>query len=216
MKTVKIWALAASCGLVAFQSWAGSISVPTFGAIGGNTGFYDTGVGSTFGQNSGWTVTSGTVDFIGGYWQSPDGNQTVDMDGNNPGAIATTIDVPAAGTVTVDFDLSGNPDGGSSLKTLQVQLGSATPEVLTYTTGSNTHSDMDYVAESAVFNISTPGDLTLSFASLDVSSSPYGPVVATVTASEANSVPDGGFSLMLLGLSGAGLICLRRPLARLA
>jgi len=205
----KIWALAAGCGLAAFQASAQVIPIDNLGSTGAvyNTLFSP----STFGQNSGWTVTSGSIDQIGTYWQSPDGYNSVDMDGDNPGSIQTIIDVPTAGAVTIDFALSGNPDGGIPLKTLSVDLGSAAAQTFTYTTGANDHGNMMYASESAVF-IVPAGNLILSFSSLDASSSPFGPVVGAISGSEVSSVPDGGFSMALLGMSSMALGWLRRKM----
>src|SRR5271170_206205 len=99
MKQIKILALAACCGLVAFKSLAIDIPVDNFGSYsaGDFNTIFSTSVPNTFGQNSGWTVTSGSIDQIGTYWVSPNAYNTVDMDGDSPGAIQTTIDVPKAG-----------------------------------------------------------------------------------------------------------------------
>jgi hypothetical protein len=213
MRTMKLWALAAGCGLAAFQSSAQVIPVDTFGPIGGNSSFFSIGAAATFGQNNGWTVTSGTLDVIGGYWQSPDGLQTLDMDGSNPGAIATTINVPTAGTVDISFYLAGNFFGNyTGTKYLNVQLGGATAQEFTVLNTGQTVNNMGWTLESASFYDPTPGPTVLSFASLDPGDSDSGPALGTVTASEvsSSSVPDGGASLMLLGLSGGGLIFLRR------
>ena len=39
----------------------------------------------------GWTVTRGSVDYIGPYWQHADGRRSIDLNGNEPGAIAQTL-----------------------------------------------------------------------------------------------------------------------------
>jgi hypothetical protein len=211
VKTVKIWALAAGCGLAALPSWAGSIPIANFGSPDNSGNFTTIYAPGTFGESDAWTVTSGSIDLINNYWTSPNAYKTVDLDGNNPGSIATTIDVPQAGIVTIDFDLAGNPDGAPTVKTMQVQLGSATPEQFTFNKTGYSESNMGWTPESAVFDITTPGEFTLSFASEDVGS-PYGAAVGAISASE-NTVPDGEYSLLLLSLSGGGLICLRRRLA---
>lgn len=210
MKRPLFQVLAAGLAMTASASWAQVIPVPTFGPYSASVGIDEQYAGGTFGQNNGWTVTSGTVETIGTYWQTPDANLTVDMDGISVGAIATTIDVPAAGTVSINFDLSGNPVGGQTVKELQVQLGSLTPQEFTFDiTGHNT-TDMGWTPETATFNVATPGPLTLSFASLDNPPSDWGPALATVTASDTPfTVPDSGSPLMLLGLALGGLMTLR-------
>jgi hypothetical protein len=213
IKSAKLWILGSSCLLVAAQSQLLATSIPVDN-FGNYSGSFDTVVlGNSFGQNNGWTVTAGnialvspSIDQIGQYWQSPDGNNTVDMDGNAPGSIETQINVPYAGTVTINFDLSGNPDGGNPAKTLVVGLGSLSSPNFIYTTGSNSHSDMEYASESVSFNVASGGSYFLSFTSLDAYPSPYGPVVGAVTA----NIPDGGFTVAMLGLALTGLAACKR------
>jgi hypothetical protein len=62
---------------------------------------------------------------------------------------------------------------------------------------------------------------TLSLTSLDdvigTGGYYYGPVVGTVTAFETlNGVPDSGSTLLLLGLAGVAMTCLRSRMTRLA
>lgn len=90
------------------------------------------------------------MDLIAGYWQSPDGKNTVDMDGNSPGLISTLIDVPSAGQVTIGFDLAGNPDG-QSVKYLQVGLGASVSPTFTFDSTGHSEASMGWVAETATF-----------------------------------------------------------------
>jgi choice-of-anchor C domain-containing protein len=75
---------------------------------------------------TGWTVTSGSVDLIGRYWNSSDGARSLDMSGNAPGTIAQTLSTVAGQRYRLSFDVSSNPDQ-ASLKTMRVFFGSATP-----------------------------------------------------------------------------------------
>lgn len=166
----------------------------------GGPGFTTYYSGSSFGP---WTVTSGSVDLIGGYWQSPvTGGGSVDVDGFTPGSFDQTI-ATGAGSYTLTFDLSGNPDGPAQSKTLQVSVGGVT-KTFTFTTGANSRSNMGYVPETLTFTASGP--TTLTFASLDNSGSPWGPVVSDVDlVAGAASVPEpASWALMLLGLSAMG------------
>jgi choice-of-anchor C domain-containing protein len=158
--------------------------------------------GSSFGP---WSVTSGSVDLIGGYWQSPSGpaGGSVDIDGDSPGAISQSL-ATGTGTYTLTFDLSGNPDGAPATKTLDVSVGGVS-QVFTYTIGSNTHASMNYTPESLTFTASGP--TTLSFASGDVGT-PYGPVVGAVSVT---AVPEpASWALMILGAGAIGASIRRR------
>lgn len=217
---IKSWTLAIGFGLTAFPALSQSIAVSTFGTYSSSVNIDEQYLGDTFGQNNGWTVisspvdgASSTVETIGTYWQTPDNNLTVDLDGISVGAIATTIDVPTSGMVSINFDLAGNPVGGQTIKDLQVQLGSAAPQDLTFDTSGYSTSDMGWTSETVVFDITTPGNLTLSFASLDSAPSSWGPTLATVTASEvAATAPDGGSSLLLLSCASVVIGVFRRRL----
>jgi choice-of-anchor C domain-containing protein len=166
----------------------------TFDSPSGGGSFTTYFAGQSFGP---WTVTSGSVDLIGGYWQAPAGGGSVDVDGDAPGAFSQTL-ATGTGAYTLTFDMSGNPDGGPTTKTLQVTVGSAT-QTFTYDIGANSHGDMMYAPESLTFDASGP--TTLTFTSLDVGT-PYGPVVGNVSVS---AVPEPtSWALMLLGVGAMG------------
>lgn len=56
----------------------------------------------------GWTITRGSVDYIGPYWQHADGRRSIDLNGNEPGAIAQTIRTRPGRKYRVTFGLAGN------------------------------------------------------------------------------------------------------------
>ncbi|HEY1925981.1 MAG TPA: choice-of-anchor C family protein [Caulobacteraceae bacterium] len=154
--------------------------------------------GSSFGP---WTVTSGSVDLVGGYWQEPTpGVGSVDLDGNTNGSIDQSIATSAGDTYTLTFDLSGNPGGRAGTKTLEVSVGNVT-QTFTYNTAANSKKNMMYVPESLTFKATGP-TTTLTFASLDHAHSAFGPVVADVAI---DAVPEpAGWALLMLGLGTMG------------
>jgi len=170
-------------------------------------GFQTIGAGGNIG--GAWSVSSGSVDLIGTYWQAPAGTGSVDMDGNSPGAIAQSLSL-AAGFYTLTFDLSGNPDGGTPTKILNVQVGNANQD-FTFTTGANSHANMGYVPE--VLHFYTAGPTTLNFDSLDAGSSPFGPVIGDVVISAPEPA---AWVMMLLGVGAIGAAARRRAGATLA
>jgi choice-of-anchor C domain-containing protein len=152
----------------------------------------------------GWTVLSGSVDWIGGYWQSPTGSGTgsIDLDGTSPGAIYQTITTVANQTYDLSFFLSGNPDGGSPIKSLTVDI-NGTPSgssPYTYITGTNSRGDMQYVMRSFLFT-ATGTSTTIEFASNDASTSPWGPVLGGVSVT---ATPEPA----LYGVLGIGIFSL--------
>ena len=90
----------------------GSFESSTCGASAG--GFATVSAGSNC--ITGWTVDSGSVDYINGYWQAQSGVASIDLAGNSPGAISQIFDTIAGQIYSVDYYLSGNPDGGSLAK----------------------------------------------------------------------------------------------------
>src|SRR6202012_4420191 len=149
--------------------------------------------GSSFGP---WTVTSGSVDLIGNYWQAPPtGGHSVDLDGTSPGAISQSF-TTGPGSYTLSFYLSGNPDGSPSTKDVTVSVGGVS-QLFTYTvTGDKTNMKFDL--EHLTFT-SAGGTNTLLFTSDDINS-PYGAVIGGVNIA---AVPEPATWLMLiLGFGG--------------
>ena len=163
---------------------------------------FDTiGTGGSFGTGSNWHVTTGSVDVIGNYWQlTPTGGHSVDLDGNAPGGISQSF-IAAAGTYTLSFYLSGNPDGAPSTKSMTVSVGSVVNQLFTYdVTGDK--SNMNFVLEHLTFT-STGGANTLSFLSQDVNS-PFGAVVGGISIS---AVPEPAtWAMLILGFGGIGMM----------
>src|SRR6056297_3749286 len=57
-----------------------------------------------------WTV-SGSIDWIGGYWQASDGSKSLDLAGNSNGTVMSIGFATEVGkTYLVEFDMAGNPD----------------------------------------------------------------------------------------------------------
>jgi choice-of-anchor C domain-containing protein len=172
------------------------------------SGFATLSTGANIGGPGGWTVTGTSVDLIGTYWQAPPlGGGSVDLDGNNPGGIEQTISI-GPGSYVLSFYLSGNPDGGNAVKTDLTGV-TGTSQIFTYTTGSNTKTNMKYELETMFFTLG-PGTTStvLSFSSLDGPSSPYGPVIGDVSIS---AVPEPAtWAMMVLGFLGVGFMAYRR------
>ena len=79
----------------------------------------------------GWTVVSNDIDILPStYWQPSGGNQSIDLNGGSPSSIYQDFNFSSAGTWTVKFDLSSNPDLfsrgdglGTGFKNLRVDFG---------------------------------------------------------------------------------------------
>jgi choice-of-anchor C domain-containing protein len=70
---------------------------------------------------TGWSIDSGSIDRVhSGYWQSSNGNISLDMDGASPGAISQVIPTVAGQMYRVSFDMAGNTAGAPGIKTMDV------------------------------------------------------------------------------------------------
>jgi choice-of-anchor C domain-containing protein len=121
---------------------------------------------------TGWTIVSGDVDYINGYWQASSGTRSIDLNGDQPGAIAQTFTTVPGEAYTVTFDVAGSP-GQAGPHSLQASAGDTT-QVFTVDSTGNSNANMGYVSQTFTF-IATSTSTTLTFASLDAG--PYGPVL---------------------------------------
>jgi choice-of-anchor C domain-containing protein len=157
-----------------------------FTAAGDPASFTTYGVGYEGTAMGGWTVDSGSVDLIGGYWQAPPGGgNSVDMAGYSSGTISQTINDLVVGQLyQLGFYLSGNPDGQPGTKELGVGLtiGGASPYAFSYTIGANTETAMNYAYETESFTANSTSEV-LQFQ--DQSGydgvTPYGAVIGGVS-----------------------------------
>jgi choice-of-anchor C domain-containing protein len=153
-----------------------------------------------------WTVGGDSVDWIGGYWQSAEGNGSIDMSGNNAGSLSTTLDTVAGQAYVLSFYLAGNPDGGNSTKTLNVQVGDLNQDFYFSTVGQS-RTWMGWLPETV--NFVATDNAALTFTSLDAN--PWGAALDGVVVSSATAVPEpASCALILTGLAGVIALIRRR------
>lgn len=136
----------------------------------------------------GWVISSGNVEVISStLWSPSHGNQSLDLNGDQPGTIYQDFTFPAAGLWTIKFDMSANP-GDINIqvndKTLRVDFGVASgllAGVLTNTVSNigRSHFDMQYVEMTTpTFSVDATTTYRLAFTSLTGDTG--GPVIDNV------------------------------------
>ena len=162
----------------------------------------------------GWTVASGSVDWIQNYWISSNGSRSLDLNGLAPGSISQTITGLTNGQqYEVTFDLAGNLAGGPNPKTLSVTA-SAGSNSYSFDASSTHLNAMGWVPESFFFT-ATGSSALLTFASTTTGVSgngsypfAFGPALDNVSVS-ATPLP-AALPLFAGGLGVIGLLAKRR------
>ncbi len=91
----------------------------------------------------GWTVDSGSIDWINNYWQPSDGELSLDMSGRGAGAISQTIATVAGQWYRLSFDIAGNVDSGDTIKNLLVDV-QVDDQLFSFSTTGQSRSDMGW------------------------------------------------------------------------
>ena len=143
--------------------------------------FYSTSTAIT-----GWTLTSGSVDYVKGYWQPADGAYSLDLSGTSPGSIAQTFDTVAGHSYKVSFAMAGNPDSGPTVKTLQVQATGGALTQYSFDTSGKTKANMQWSTQTYQFT-ATGAATTLTFTSSV--NTPYGPTLDNVVVTDVTPAP---------------------------
>nr|WP_223182930.1 MULTISPECIES: choice-of-anchor C family protein [unclassified Streptomyces] len=137
------------------------------------------------GQSIGpWRVVSGSVDLIGaGFWQAAEGDQSVDLNGTQAGAVAQTFTTVAGRTYTVTYALASNTAGGPAVKTGKVLIDGQDFQDFSFDSTGRTAAAMGYVQRQVTFVANAP-TTTLGFASTGPTA--HGPVIDDVRVTAAS------------------------------
>jgi choice-of-anchor C domain-containing protein len=157
----------------------------------------------------GWTVTGGSVDYIGTYWQASNGSRSLDMDGISQGTVAQqTLATVAGQTYRVSFDLAGNPDNGPTVKEIGVSIGGSGLQTFFFDTTGKSRGNMGWVTDSFLYTAT--GTSTITFQSLTAgpvgqeSFAAFGPALDNVSVT---AVPEAStWAMMILGFLGVGFV----------
>lgn len=155
---------------------------------------------------TGWTVTSGTIDYTGLTWQASNGSRSLDLSGAGAGQIGQTFDTILGTTYQVLFDLAGNPAGNPVEKLLRVAATGGTAQDYSFDTTGKSVTAMGWQTVAYNFTATSPST-TLLFTSL--TDTAFGPALDNVRVSTDGLTPVPTPAL-LPGLIGMGIAAWRR------
>lgn len=176
-----------AAGLVAAISAVLTMTAAPAGALLGSAKLVDGGFESpaihpsvfqsySAGENVGsWQVTAGSVELIhNSFWQAAEGEQSLDLNGFEPGTISQNVATSPLTMYQVSFALAGNPDH-QGLVTGALKANGETIKNFSFDTTGMTKSSMGYVTQKATF-LATGQSTKLSFSS----TTPDGPSGAVI------------------------------------
>ncbi len=157
----------------------------------------------TAGQSFGaWTVGSGSIDLINGYWQASNGTYSVDMDGSSVGSIYQSILTSIGGVYSLSFAIAGNPQGPPALKTLNVLWDGSNVGTYTFDVTGQSTASMGWQIITLNNLVASSGSTQLEFQS-GANGSYYGAALDAVEVSAVTATPEpASAALLLTGLVG--------------
>jgi len=85
----------------------------------------------------GWKVSRATVDLVGDYFRSADGNNSIDLNGTSYGELQQQFSTKKGKQYKLSFYLAGNPGGGPTIKKLLVTVGNKSEDYQFDISGKN-------------------------------------------------------------------------------
>lgn len=133
----------------------------------------------------GWTVSGGNIDYVDGYWNSADGERSIDLNGNSSaGAISLSFTSVIDSVYQVRFYMAGNTDGQPAIKVVRVSAAASSKDFTFDATG---HSRQDMGWEERIFEFTATESISaLTFTSLV--SGVFGPAIDDVRMDIITSV----------------------------
>lgn len=185
--TRRLVTLLALLAAIALPSATLAATTVTNGSFEGTT---DVGSSTTLATGStainGWTVTAGSVDWVGSYWDSFDGSKSVDLNGTGHGDLSQHLATSVGYDYVVSFYLAGNASCSPMLKTLDVSATGTPASSYSFDATGKLPTDMGWTQKSYSFT-ATDTDTLLTFSS--TTSGSCGPALDMVSLTETAPPP---------------------------
>jgi choice-of-anchor C domain-containing protein len=186
------------------QAQAVSINNGSFesGAVDPGGGFVTLLAGSS--AVTGWNIVTGSIDYIGGYWNAQDGLRSIDLNGLAVSEISQSLSGLSIGQqYKVSFWLAGNPDGGVNPKTLDVLTTLVNSQSYSFNASGKPRGNMGWVEQFFYFTAdATTALLTFKSTTGDCC---YGPALDNISIAATPlpaALPLFGSALGAFGLLG--------------
>ena len=167
--------------------------------------FLALGTGSTAINN--WTVSAGSIDYIGDYWKAQDGGRSVDLAGSSLGTIEQSVATTESQFYTLSFWASRNPDGGLPERTGTISFGGQ-PMPFSYSS-SNSLGSMNWQQYTFTFQAAAGASTLLRFAADTSAGCCWGPAIDNVRMIAAIPEPE-VWAMLLFGFGAIGFQMRRR------
>jgi choice-of-anchor C domain-containing protein len=140
----------------------------------------------------GWSIGAGNVDLVSNnYWAAYQGDNSLDLNGTKKAEIEQTLVTTVGQLYQLSFWLAGNPQGGSTVKNLSVNVGAN--GLYNFDTSGKSTTNMGWSNYITSF-YAVGNTTTLSFASNTRGA--YGPVLDDISVT---AVPEPETYALLLG-----------------
>ena len=135
---------------------------------------------------NGWTVQSGSIDYIRGRWVAGDGNRCLDLSGVSAGTIRQEVSGLSVGHVyRLTFLLAGNPEASPSVKSVRASVGGVSQD-FSFNISGFSPTRMGWTEKTIDFTATNPST-TLLLTSL--TGGQAGPAIDVVSIFPVTPVP---------------------------
>jgi len=157
---------------------------------------------------TGWTVTQGSIDYIGSYWAASAGSRSIDLNGlYQQGGIEQSFGTTSGQKYIVSFDLAGNFDtGGVDPKKMTVDVALFSGSYSFSKPISWSHTTMGWATYDFEFTAQADSSTLRFISETGPTNDAWGPALDNV---RVTSVPEPGI-LILLGISMMSVAGLRK------